>query len=74
MQNESKVVSQNYDQNKSFTICLRIDSLNTVTHHLRIFDSGNKYLFSVLSKENFKDTSFIKKYIENNITTKYLYK
>jgi hypothetical protein len=70
MQNESKVVLQNYIQNKSFTIRLNRDSLNTVTHYLRILDSGNKYLFSVLSNENTKDTAFIKKYIENQIITK----
>jgi hypothetical protein len=70
LQNENKVILQDYDQNKSFTICVNRDSLNTVTHHLRILDSGNIYLFTILSKDIIKDTAFIEKYIENQIITK----
>lgn len=68
--NEDKIVSQDFVQNKSFTISMKRDSLNTVTHHLKVLDSGNKYLFSILGKGKAKDTTFVKQFIVNQIITK----
>jgi hypothetical protein len=67
LQSENKNILQKSIQNNSFTISFNRDSLTTITHYLRVLDSGNKYLFSVLNKGKTEDSTFIKQYIENQI-------
>ncbi len=56
-------------QNKSFTIGVNHDSLTSVTHHLEVLNSGNKYMFSVLNNKQFDDPTFVNQYILNHINT-----
>lgn len=67
LQSENKSLLQRTIQEKTVTIEYKRDSLTTVTHYLRILDSGNKYLFTVFNKSNTEDSTFIKQYIENQI-------
>lgn len=67
LQSENKNILQNSIQNNSFTISFNRDSSTTITHYLRVLDSGNKYLFSVLNKGKTEDPTFVKRYIENQI-------
>ncbi len=67
LQSKNKYIYQNSIQNNSFLISFKRDSSATITHYLKVLDSGNKYLFSVINKGNTEDSKFVKQFIENQI-------
>lgn len=70
LKSENRIMSQEYTENKSFTININRDSLYEITHCLKVLNSGNKYLFSVLNNQKTKNFIPPKQLIENNIRTK----
>lgn len=66
----NRIISEEYIRDKSFTININRDSLSEITHCLRVLNSGNKYLFSVLNNQKTKNLIPAKQIIENNIRIK----
>lgn len=64
------IIDLNTLLSNSFSIYLRMDSTHYVSHYLKVLDSGNKYLFSIVSNKVNSNQYLINEYIESQIVIK----